>query len=529
MFRSTLLAVSLLALPVFSLQAQPQQTLPKPVQQTIPKPVQQTIPNPAPQKTPAKPKTDFIVLSTPLPQPRAFHGSAVLGGFLYVFGGTVTAGAIEKPSTTVLKAPILPNGNIGQWTPTTPMPQPRHYIGNSTLVINDTVYILGGAAGPLDDTLYRTAIYTRPGPDGTLEPWKESAPLGTPGLVTVTAVSTPGHVHTIGGKGPNNPVSEVWTNAVNPDGSISVSFPGPKLPRPLWFHSAGAVAGRVYIWGGLPTAENTGPSGEMLSAPILASGTLGPWRVETQKLKKPFFRGMASVAGPYLFTFCPSYGLVPANGDVWFCRVTASGPGQWMFRETDIKSRIYSAAATDYRQGTIFVSGGRIRRAKEMVTEVSMLRLSPEAREMAEQDWTTAQMAHADTVSAVSSEMGTPNYAADAQLGPGAVAGFLPYAKARTEAAKSGKPLVLYFNLDGVRPCKAQNELLADPKFRELAPAANFAWVDSKANPQLVQQLGVYRVPTWVFYDRAGAESQPSRRVGVLNPDDFSKILTGLK
>jgi hypothetical protein len=128
-------------------------------------------------------QNQFIVPASPLPEARGFHGSAVLGGYLYIFGGTVdsdgTQGkAPERTTGSVVKAPILPNGDVGPWEPTLPMPQPRHYIGNSTLVISDMVYILGGAAGPLSETLYSTALYTRPLPDGSLLPWRESEPFG---------------------------------------------------------------------------------------------------------------------------------------------------------------------------------------------------------------------------------------------------------------------------------------------------------------------------------------------------------------
>jgi hypothetical protein len=313
-------------------------------------------------------------------------------------------------------------------------------------------------------------------------------------------------------------------------------FAGPALPFPLWFHSAGAVGGRVYVWGGLLTGGTSKKSSQMLSAPILGSGKLGPWRKEAIEPQTPFFRGVASTAGPYLFTISPSYGDATESNDVWYCQIAPDGPRQWARRETTISNRIYNASAADYRHGSIFVSGGRVGRGKQMLDSVSILRLSPEAQRLAEQGSNTPQLAHADTVSALSpsNPAGQPapvtlSYVADAKLKPGAIDGFMTYAAARSEAAKNGKPLVLYFNLEDAAPCKQQNEQLRNAAFLQLLATTSFAWVDSQDHPQLVQQLGVNRVPTWVFYDKAGNELSASRRVGIQSATDLVMIVRQLQ
>jgi len=486
-------------------------------------------------------QNEFIVPAKPLAGARGFHGSAVLGNYLYVFGGTLDpdgAGkTIEKATSTVMKAPILPTGETGPWEETTPLPQPRHYIGNSTLVVNDMVCILGGSNAPLNGTVFATALYTRPLPNGTLLPWTESAPFGNSGLTTVTAVSTPGHVHVIGGLGNNSARAEVWSNAIYSDGSMGTWFEGPKLPFPLWFHSAGVAGGRVYIWGGLPTSKKDKISPYMLSAAILGSGKLGEWRTETVRLPVPFFRGVSSVAGPYLFTISPSYSDTDESNDVWFTQITPNGPTAWTRRQTQIPNRVYTASAANYRQGTMFVGGGRTARGKEMLDAMCMFRLTSQARQLAEQGWMAAQLAHANTVAALpapdasgqTAAQPTLSYLADSKLRVGAVDGFATYSAARADSAKNGKPLVLYFNISGAAPCEQQNEQLRNDVFGQLRSAASFAWIDTQDYPQLVQQLGVYRVPTWVFYDKTGNEVQPARRVGVQTAPDLAALILPLR
>jgi len=492
--------------------------------------------------TAAAQQSEFIVPAKPLAQARAFHGSAVLGGYLYAFGGSIdpdlaTGPAPEERSHSVFKAPVQANGDIGAWEATTPLPQSRHYIGNSTLVLNDVVYIIGGSDGGDSATHYNTAIYSRPLPNGSLLPWSESQPFGdgTKGITTVTAVSTPGHIHVIGGLTKGGPVAEVWSNSIYSDGSMGPWFQGPPLPFPLWFHCAATAMGRVWVWGGLPQGDNKRISQYTLSAPILGSGKIGPWRSEQSQLPQPFYRAACSVAGPYLITISPSYTDGALSNDLWFAQVTPQGLGPWTRKQTQIPNRVYSASAADYRRGVIFVNGGRFERGKDMLNANAMFRLTPAAQRIAEEGWMAAQIAHANTVAALPPP-GSPaaqspqlSYVADKQVRTTAAGGFATYSAAREDAAKNRKPLVVYFNLENAPPCVEQKAHLETDKFRALLPTASFAWVDTQDYPQLVQQLGVYRVPTWVFYDKSGAEAPGSRRVGVQTADDLAKTVGALR
>ncbi len=481
---------------------------------------------------------EFIFPSQSLPQPRGFHGTAAMGEYLYVFGGTSNTGT-EAPTNTTLKARIQPNGQVGDWQPTTPLPQPRHYISNSTLVLNDVVYIVGGSSGPISNTHYNTAIFSRPLPNGTLLPWTESQPFPGEGLTTVTAVSTPGHIHIIGGlktdsSSKSYPVVDVWTNTIYSDGSMGSWTPGPSLPFPLWFHSAGVSSGRVFVWGGLPTYKSDVVSPYMLSAAILGSGRLGTWRRENVSLPRGFYSSSASVAGPYLISFSPRYVNGTHSNDLWFCQITPTGPSQWIRRSTQIRNQVYMASAPDYRYGFIFLNGGRNKRGGTMLDSSVFFRLTPQAQRIAEERWLQAQLAHANTAAALPApqqgqQQVTLSYLADKEVSASAIPGFQSYSAAREEAGRQKKPLVLFFSVDGTAPCEEQKNFLMTPEFQKLLPVASFAWVETREYPQLVQQLGVYRVPTWIFYDSNGTEITNARRVGVQQATDLAKTILTLR
>jgi hypothetical protein len=100
------------------------------------------------------------------------HGAAVLGDYLYVFGGAKeTLGWTD--STQV--APVYPDGSLGAWLETTPLPENRHYIANGTVTLNDVVYIAGGAVGE-SDTRIRCCGRARC-PGGTWNPGGNQHPL----------------------------------------------------------------------------------------------------------------------------------------------------------------------------------------------------------------------------------------------------------------------------------------------------------------------------------------------------------------
>lgn len=461
-----------------------------------------------------------------------------MGDHLYVFGGAV--GENQK-TTSVLKAPLAPDGRVGQWSKVTALPEPRLYIANSTLVLNDVVYIIGGATEILgSNTAHNDAVWTKPLPNGQLTPWQRTSTFGN-GFIATAAVSTPGHIHVIGGMDNNDhPHNQVWTNQLYSDGSFGKWEQGPQLPYPLYFHHAGVAGGRVYVWGGKAGSEDEAvPLVYVISAPILGSGKLGPWRRDNIDLPGGMYSGAATIAGYYLMTFAPRYQGGQLCSDIWWTYATPSGLTPWQRRPNQLPVRVYHCVAPDYRRGCIYIPGGRPTKTPiEPTDRVFYMRLSGQAREVAERTWAAQEAAHSWTVSAFPppekeqalgdgrEDAKKLTYIADRRLAESAVEGFLTVTQAREQAQKEKKPLIMYFNLAQAEPCRKQVEAIVAEEFAQLTPHAKFAWIDTQEYPQLTQQLGVYRVPTWIFYDAEGIER--SRQMRVLTSRDLARGLVAM-
>ena len=474
----------------------------------------------------------FIAPTSPLPIGRAFHGTAVLGDFLYVIGGSGANQGQDIPFLTVHAARIFYDGRLSKFIETTKIPVPRHYIANSTVVMNDTVYVIGGSTAILEGKRLDTVLWNRPQASGLLGPWRESKAFPPAALSCVAAFSTPGYLHMTGGLGNHGDVSDkVWTMPVNADGSPGEWRPGPTLPAPLWFHCAAVVGGRAWVWGGLNVEKSPiNPTTAIYSAPVLASGTLGDWRTETTTLPVGLYSAVSAVAGPYLFSISPRYKEAVNSNDIWWTMVTPQGMKPWQKQQTQIPIKIYHACSADYRRGLIFLPGGKPDKTSEPAAFNFVIKLSPQARQLAEADWVASQTAGLAVASAAASaggdssvstsDLASASPAAGAATpglsfqtptaGAGNLPGFLTLEAARTASAQNHQPMVLYFNSATAKPCVEQNKTLEGPDAAKIIASAVFASVDVRQYPQQTQQYGVFRVPTWVFFDANGVQKERS-------------------
>jgi hypothetical protein len=145
-------------------------------------------------------------------------------GHLYVVGGWT--GNNFYPDIWV--APLLPNGNLGDWTQTTSMPEPRQH--QSVHFINRRLYIIGGI---------------------------------TSGLSIL---------------------SSVRSAPVNCDGTIGTGSPGTtwrdeeSLPNTLWYHSSIVIGQDILVIGGVQDYSSATVSTKVYRASVnAADGTLSPW------------------------------------------------------------------------------------------------------------------------------------------------------------------------------------------------------------------------------------------------------------
>lgn len=463
--------------------------------------------------SPAQQSQQWYSRTTSMPKGKQMYGSAVLGNFIYLIGGNDNTGYTKE----VIMAPVKDDGQLGAWQVTTPLPVGRSYISNSTMALNDIVYVVCGWDGNASKAT-KTIMWSRPKADGSLEPWRESMPYpGALGTNCSVAVATPGYIHSIGGQSDNDAIlSEVWSARVGTDGSITGWEASPALPTPLWFHCGGVVAGRVWVWGGLTRIKSDSVQGIVYTAPILSSGKLGTWQTATgASLPQPFYSASCTVTGNYLLSFCGRYkGNVETN-DVWFATASPQGLSKWERLPTDLPSRLYLGLGTDYRRGFVYIPGGRksYKDKGSLDNNVYFFQLSGSRGSQA----TPAAGGIADTAEvAATIDMGGGDrlsYTEVAAAG-GAHAGFMGYEQGRLAAQAQRKPMVLYFFNDRARRCAEQKEILKSFDAQAFAGKVVFTEADTIKFPQVAQQYGVFRIPHWVMFDAAG--NQMFNQSGIL-------------
>lgn len=422
----------------------------------------------------------FYEKTTPMREGRQMYGSVVLGNYVYILGGNSSRGYIND----VDKAVIYSNGQISPWSPTTSMPQKRSYINNSTIALNDIVYVVGGLEGTAG-VCYNTILWTRPNANGDLGLWQESVAYPGDGVHCAPAVATRGHIHSLGGLCMDERVSnEVWTAIVAPDGSIAGWEKGQNLPFPLWFHCAEVAGGYVWIWGGAKNREKTLVNGQVFAAPILASGKLGPWQLTSSVLPQPFYSASSTVTENYLLSFCPRYQGEIVSNDIWFATVGIQGLSKWSKLENDIPSKLYIGLATDYRRGFVYIPGGRISKEnRNLDTNVYYLKL---ARSKSEGD---------DKVQTDSPGQQTS--------GIGFLQGkFNSFEQARQMLSSRPRALVIYFHSPGSRKCSEQNGILNSFNSSPYIDSVIFCEIDMSQYPQLAQQNGIFRSPHWLIFNQ---------------------------
>ena len=120
--------------------------------------------------------------ATPLPEAVWLHAGVAANGFVYVLGGEhYTLATSLYITNTVYYAKINPDGSLGSWQTTTPLPQP--VFGLSASAWNNTIYVAGGEndqAGTIINADYSARIQS----DGTLSAWVPQSPLPVPNGTT---------------------------------------------------------------------------------------------------------------------------------------------------------------------------------------------------------------------------------------------------------------------------------------------------------------------------------------------------------
>ena len=228
--------------------------------------------------------------TTALPEARAFHASVAAtpfnsrvtgNGELYVLGGISTASG--QPTATVSRTSLNLDGTVGNWTTTTPLPQPLHSLG--AVVFRSAIYVAGGST--TDNVPVATVYRARIDSLGELGSWEELPAL--PDVRSYHGFFTfGGFLYAFGGDSgqvaPNDADATVATkydevvfakinlrtgDLVDPVWTVNPSAMGKARSK----HSALVGGGNAFISAGLYTGA--AGSSENIFAQINADGTIG--------------------------------------------------------------------------------------------------------------------------------------------------------------------------------------------------------------------------------------------------------------
>ena len=229
-----------------------------------------------------------------LPAATSYTSAVAQNGYLYVLGGSNSGGTEQA---TVYFARLNSDGSTGSWYTTTVLPAARS--NGSAFSVNGYMYYIGGQS--TTDTAQNTTYYSKINSDGTLGSWTAGSTI-TNARKSAQVVTANGYVYVAGGVGnTGNYQTSVYYATLNAGtGAIGTFATTSALPGTRAEGSALVANGYMYVIGGRDTTTyQTSVYYSKLSG---ADGTAGTWATATNVL--PATRGgrSAFVSNGYLIT-----------------------------------------------------------------------------------------------------------------------------------------------------------------------------------------------------------------------------------
>jgi hypothetical protein len=262
--------------------------------------------------------------TTALTVARNLLGAAVVGKWLYVVGGISGCDLVGDPkSAAVERAEILPDGTLGPWVTAAPLTQARAHMP----VVSDGLHLY--AVGGFDETRTNTVEMSTVLPDGALTPWQLVAPM-TSGRESAAVAVIGGTLYAAGGLGGGILASSEGATVLS-DGTLAPWQPMAAMSVPRYQAAGAAVGGTLVATGGTPngTVFNS-TEGAVLDG----AGTITSWLPEppTQTARNVhaaaargtviYVAGGVSNAGglPVVETSVEFASVAPPDGDLGKCQ-----------------------------------------------------------------------------------------------------------------------------------------------------------------------------------------------------------------
>lgn len=288
--------------------------------------------------------------TTPLPEAYQGHALAHSSRRLFLTGGISYNGGILD-GVKVFSAPT-DAGAVGAWAAEPPLPEAVYY--HAGTAVDGNLFVLGGFHYTDADGMFISkAVYrSRVGPDGRAGAWEAATPLPEP-VFFPSAAAWNGRVYVTGGWNGSSLVNKVYSAEVQADGSLGAWIAQKSLPEAVYTHAA-VSDGTLYVLGGTVNGGND-IQNTVYFAKINADGTLSDW-ASTTPLPSPVSNHGAVVANGRVFVLGGWTGAAP-SAEVRSSFVQAAGGlGAWT-AEAPLPRPLYllaSAASPTH----LFVAGG---------------------------------------------------------------------------------------------------------------------------------------------------------------------------
>lgn len=199
------------------------------------------------------------------------HGFAYSNGYFYLAGGDTSGGGSSATANTWY-APLNDDTTIGTWTAGTSLTTARH--SHMTYISNGYMYVVGGSNSA--GTLQSSVEYAPINANGTLGSWSTATGSLPTAHKQSASVAYGGYLYSLGGNNGSLSTTVYYANASS--GNISSWSTTTSLPTAVRNDSAVVYNGFLYVIGGI---DGSGPTGRVTYAAINSNGTLGSWQYAT--------------------------------------------------------------------------------------------------------------------------------------------------------------------------------------------------------------------------------------------------------
>ena len=216
------------------------------------------------------------VSTQPLPVNLYLHSVSADENYVYVVGGW----SGSETERTVWRAPFDPNGGLGNWFDVGKYPVSVDLHGS--VIANNRLYVIGGWNGlqPLNN------VYFAETAAGGLGEFQAANPLPAP-LYRLAVTVVNDVIYATGGYDNNrNTYNTVYYARINADGSLSAWQATTPMPNALYYHRLVVHDGQLVVLGG---KNDSTEFSTVYSAPINGDGTIGNW-VTQSSLPQPIYR-----------------------------------------------------------------------------------------------------------------------------------------------------------------------------------------------------------------------------------------------